>query len=65
MRAIDPGDERLIMKLACLVPRDRQAEWEEGVRRAASLFDDHYRFDYNGPWPPYSFVDIDLKLAGA
>ena len=30
---------------------------------AAGLFDDHYRFDYNGPWPPYNFADIDLKLA--
>ncbi len=64
LRTIDPGDERLIMKLACLVQRERQAEWEDGVRRAASLFDDHYCFDYNGPWPPYNFVDIDLKLAG-
>ncbi len=65
VRTIDPGDERLIMKLACLVQRDRQAAWEEGVRRAASLFDDHYRFDYNGPWPPYNFVNADLQMAGA
>ena len=26
------------------------------------LFDDHYRFDYNGPWPPYNFADVDLQL---
>ncbi len=62
MRLIDAGEERLIMKLACLVQRDRQGQWEEGVRQAAGLFDDHYRFDYNGPWPPYNFTDIDLRL---
>ncbi len=62
IRAIDAGEERMIMKLACLVEGDRQQQWEEGVRQAAMLFDDHYRFDYNGPWPPYNFADIDLKL---
>ena len=62
VRVIDPGGERMIMKLACLVEKDRQEHWEEGVRQAAMLFDDHYRFDYNGPWPPYNFADVDLQL---
>jgi len=62
VRAIDPGEERMIMKLACLVEKDSQQHWEEGVRQAALLFDDHYRFDYNGPWPPYNFADVDLRL---
>ncbi len=62
VRSIDPGEERMILKLASLVERDRQGEWEEGVRRAALLFDDHYRFEYNGPWPPYNFADVDLTL---
>jgi hypothetical protein len=62
IRSIDPGEERMILKLASLVERDRQGAWEEGVKRAALLFDDHYRFDYNGPWPPYNFADVDLAL---
>ncbi|MGO8745028.1 MAG: GvpL/GvpF family gas vesicle protein [Thermoguttaceae bacterium] len=62
VRSIDPGEERMILKLACLVEKDRQEQWEEGVRQAAMLFDDHYRFDYNGPWPPYNFADVDLKV---
>ena len=61
--AVDPGEERMIMKLACLVERGRQAEWEAGVHQAARLFDDNYRFDYNGPWPPYNFVHVDLKVS--
>jgi hypothetical protein len=62
VRTIDAGEERMIMKLACLVERQRQSQWEQGVRQAASLFDDHYRFDYNGPWPPYNFADVELDV---
>ena len=63
VRSIDPGDERMILKCACLVESGRQAQWEAGVHRAAGLFDDHYRFDYNGPWPPYNFAEIDLTCS--
>jgi hypothetical protein len=62
IRSVSPGDEQMIMKLACLVEKDRRQQWEEGVQRAAALFDDHYRFDCNGPWPPFNFVDIDARL---
>jgi hypothetical protein len=54
------GEERMIMKLACLVDQDRREQWEEGVYQAARLFDDHYRFELNGPWPPYNFAHVDL-----
>ena len=63
VRSTDPGEERMILKLACLVEKNRQGQWEEGVRQAAMFFDDHYRFDYNGPWPPYNFADVDLRLS--
>ena len=62
VRVIDPGDERMIMKLACLVDQDGQGQWEEGIGQAALLFDDRYRFQYSGPWPPYNFADVDLEL---
>ena len=61
IRTVDPGEERMIMKLACLVDKDRQQQWEEGVHHAARQFDDHYRFEYNGPWPAYNFAHIDLE----
>lgn len=62
VRAVDPGEERMIMKLACLVEKDGQQPWEDAVRQAALSFDDHYRFDFNGPWPPYNFAEIELEL---
>ncbi len=61
VRPVDLGEERMVMKLACLVEADRQPQWEEGVYQAARQFDDHYRFEFNGPWPPYNFAHVDLR----
>ena len=63
IRAVDPGAEQMIMKLVCLVHKDQQQRFEEGVQEAARKFDDHYTFKYNGPWAPFDFVDISLNLS--
>jgi hypothetical protein len=55
------GDEREIMNLACLVDRNAVEKLEDGVFKAASLFDDNFAFDYNGPWAPHNFVDLEVK----
>jgi hypothetical protein len=44
------------------VGRDAEARFEDGVLEAAKLFDNNFLFDYNGPWAPHNFVDIELKL---
>jgi len=62
IRPLDCREERLIMKLACLIRKDRQRQWEEGVQQAAQGFDNHYCFEYSGPWAPYNFAEIDLEL---
>jgi hypothetical protein len=54
--------ESEVMSLACLVPRDGQDRFETGVFTAAKLFDNNFTFDYNGPWAPHNFVELDLKL---
>jgi hypothetical protein len=53
--------ESEVMSLACLVGRNAQARFEEGVFEAAKLFDNNYTFDYNGPWAPHNFVELDLQ----
>jgi hypothetical protein len=55
-------NEGEVMNLACLVGRQAQNRFEEGVFEAAKLFDNNFTFDYNGPWAPHNFVDLDLKL---
>jgi len=57
-----PRHEREIMNLACLIDRKAQKEFEEGVFEAAQLFDNNFTFDYNGPWAPHNFVELELKL---
>jgi hypothetical protein len=55
-------DEREVVNLACLVGRNYIKSFESGVFDAASLFDDNFTFDYNGPWAPHNFVEIDINL---
>ncbi len=57
-----PRNEREVVNLACLVERDRQAEFEAAVFEAAKGFDSSYAFDYSGPWAPHNFVDLRLDL---
>lgn len=55
-------DERDVMNLACLVDRYRVKDFEAGVIESARRFNNDFAFDFNGPWPPHNFVEIELKL---
>jgi hypothetical protein len=55
-------NELEVMNLACLVERNASAEFEAAVLKAAQLFNDDFVFDYNGPWAPHNFVELDLEL---
>ena len=54
--------ENEVMNLVCLVGRDDEARFEDGILKAANLFDNNFSFDYNGPWAPHNFVDINLDI---
>ena len=56
-------NEREVMNLACLVGRRERTRFEAGVFETARMFDNNFTFDYNGPWAPHNFVDIDLNLS--
>ena len=51
-----------VVNLSCLVERERQKQLEDAMFRAARLFDNNFIFDFNGPWAPHSFVQMDLQL---
>lgn len=57
-----PRNESEVANLACLVERDAQTGFEAGVFTVAKSFDNNFSFDFNGPWPPYNFVQIRLNL---
>jgi hypothetical protein len=55
-------NEREVMNLACLVRRDGLTQFEADVFEVAKQFDNNFALDYNGPWAPHNFVNIDLEL---
>lgn len=54
-----PRGEREVMNLACLVPRERADAFEKMIEVAARGFDDHFTFEFNGPWAPHSFTELE------
>jgi hypothetical protein len=59
-----PIGDKMIMNTAFLITRDREAAFDAKVKSIASRFD-RLTFKYTGPWPPYNFVNIRLKLERA
>lgn len=57
-----PIGEKMILNAAFLVRRDREQEFDAAVNRVAQKFGTWLNFKYTGPWPPYNFVNIRLKL---
>jgi hypothetical protein len=63
-RSNKPIGDRMILNAAFLVTRDREDEFDARVR-ALGAAHDKLTFKYTGPWPPYNFVNIRLKLERA
>ena len=57
-----PIGDKMIMNAAFLVERDREANFDAVVNKIAKRYGDLLNFKYTGPWPPYNFVNIRLKL---
>lgn len=58
------GDD-MIMNVAFLVDRTKEKDFDDAVRRLNERYQDVLAFKYTGPWPPYNFVNIKLKLERA
>jgi gas vesicle protein GvpL/GvpF len=63
-RANKPIGDKMIMNAAFLVDRDREAAFDARVKNLGAKYDT-LTFRYTGPWPPYNFVNIRLKLERA
>ncbi len=59
-----PIGDKMIMNAAFLISRDQESAFDAKVKSIASRFD-KLTFKYTGPWPPYNFVNIRLKLERA
>src|SRR3954466_7572118 len=63
-RANKPIGDKMIMNAAFLVSRDKELAFDTRVKEIGARFD-KLTFKYTGPWPPYNFVNIRLKLERA
>jgi hypothetical protein len=58
----DPKAEKEIVRVNCLIERDTEQAFEAAVHQLAANYNEEYAFSFNGPWPPYSFVDLKLSV---
>jgi hypothetical protein len=63
-RSNKPIGDKMILNAAFLVSRDREAAFDAKVKEIGARFE-KLTFKYTGPWPPYNFVNIRLKLERA
>jgi hypothetical protein len=63
-RSNKPIGDRMIMNAAFLVARDTEQAFDAQVKDIGQRYE-KLTFKYTGPWPPYNFVNIRLKLERA
>ena len=63
-RSNKPIGDRMIMNAAFLVSRDMEQAFDSRVKEIGQQYE-KLTFKYTGPWPPYNFVNIRLKLERA
>lgn len=64
-RSNKPIGDRMILNAAFLVDRAQEQTFDERVKETSRRYEDLLTFKYSGPWPPYNFVNIKLKLEKA
>ena len=62
-RVNPPRDEKIVCEAALLVERRRSVDFAQALEETAGFFDSSFALEYNGPWPPYSFVNLRLRSA--
>jgi hypothetical protein len=59
-----PIGDKMIMNAAFLISRNQEQAFDKKIKDIAGRLD-QLTFKYTGPWPPYNFVNIRLKLEPA
>lgn len=63
-RTNKPIGDKMILNAAFLVEREKDAAFDAAVKAVGTRYP-FLNFKYTGPWPPYNFVNIRLKLERA
>ncbi len=54
--------DKMILNAAFLVEREKASAFDARVQEIAQRYEGKLNFRYTGPWPPYNFVNVRLKL---
>ena len=57
--------DRMILNAAFLVERAHERSFDEKVKDISRRYEEMLTLKYTGPWPPYNYVNIKLKLEKA
>jgi Gas vesicle synthesis protein GvpL/GvpF len=57
-----PIGDKMLLNASFLVAQSREEEFDAAVNRMAQKLGDRLHFKATGPWPPYNFVNIHLKV---
>ncbi|MGO4886200.1 GvpL/GvpF family gas vesicle protein [Anaerobacillus sp. MEB173] len=60
----DLVNERMLLNAAFLIECDKEAEFDQKVNDCFKKWGDKIDFKYSGPWPPYNFINIKVKVEG-
>lgn len=63
-RTNKPIGDKMVLNAAFLVARDRESDFDMKVKEMDAKYE-NLKFKFTGPWPPYNFVNIRLKLERA
>lgn len=64
-RSNKPIGDRMILNAAFLVDRDSEEDFDRVVQELSDRYGELLSFTYTGPWPPYNFVNVKLRLERA
>jgi len=64
-RSNKPIGDKMILNAAFLVEREKTKAFDDQISEIAKKYESKLSFLYTGPWPPYNFVNIRLKLERA
>jgi Gas vesicle synthesis protein GvpL/GvpF len=60
-RTNKPIGDKMILNAAFLISRHRESDFDAKVKEIDTRYA-NLKFKFTGPWPPYNFVNIRLKL---
>ncbi|MEM9302487.1 MAG: GvpL/GvpF family gas vesicle protein [Pseudomonadota bacterium] len=56
------ASEAGVAALALLVPRENRNLLDARIDEIAAQYSDDFMFEFTGPWPPYSFIELSLAI---